>query len=157
MDLTINLQDYKLNIRATAIIIHDNKLLTHKNINSEYYALPGGRVQLGESSEETIKREIFEETGKEIEITGYVSTTENFFKGENAKYHELMFIYRAEFKKEQDKHIISTIKNIEGEVELQYEWIDLNKIEEYDIRPKSIKETLKEENLPIHKINYDMK
>ena len=31
MDLSIDLEDYKLNIRAGAIIIHNNKVLTHKN------------------------------------------------------------------------------------------------------------------------------
>ena len=85
MDITIDVEDYKLNIRAAGIIIHNNKLLTHRNVNSDHYALPGGRVEIGENSEETIKREILEETGKEIEIKGYISTIENFFEMNNQK------------------------------------------------------------------------
>ena len=80
MDLTINVGDYKLNVRAAAIIIHNNKLLVHKNINSNHYAWIGGRVEAGEDSESTVKREIQEEIGKKVEITGYISTIENFFK-----------------------------------------------------------------------------
>ena len=40
---------------------------------------------------------------------------------------------------------------------LQYEWIDLDKIEEYPLLPKAIKDVLKENKFPIHKINNDLK
>ena len=80
MDITINVEDYKLNVRAAGVIIHNGKILVHKNINSDHYALIGGRVEIGENSANTIKREIKEELGKDIEITGYISTIENFFK-----------------------------------------------------------------------------
>lgn len=51
MDITINVEDYVLNVRASGIIIHDNKILLHKNINEDHYALIGGRAAIGESSE----------------------------------------------------------------------------------------------------------
>lgn len=157
MDITIDIDDYRLNIRAAAIIIHNNKVLVHRDVNSTYYALLGGRVKIGENSEDTIKREILEEIGKEIEITGYVSTIENFFKANSSKYHEILFVHMAEFKNEEDKQIKDTIKNIEGKDYLQYEWIDLGKIDEYPLLPQVIKEVLKDKIFPIHKINNDMK
>lgn len=155
MDLTIDIEEYKLNIRAAAIIIHNGKLLVHKDINSDHYALIGGRVKIGENSEDTIKREIKEEMGKEIEIISYISTIENFFEMKSKKYHEIMFVYRADFVKEEDKKIEDTIKNIEGKDYLEYEWIELSQIEKYPLLPKTIKEILKEERFPIHKINID--
>ena len=60
-DLTLNVLDYKLNIRAAGIIIHNGKVLVHKNVNDDYYALVGGRVEIGENSATTLKREIQEE------------------------------------------------------------------------------------------------
>lgn len=155
MDITLDVEDYKLNIRSAAIIIHNNKILLHRNKNSNHYALIGGRMAIGENSETTVRREIIEETGKEIEITGYISTIENFFEMKDSKYHEIMFVHKAEFKKEEDKKITDTIKNVEGKEYLQYEWLDLNKIEEYPIKPKIIKEILKEKVFPVHKINID--
>ena len=92
MDLTIDIKDYKLNIRAACIIKHNNKVLLHKSDDKDHYCLIGGRVELGENSENTIRREIKEELGKEIDIIGYVSTIENFFKFEGSKYHEYMFV-----------------------------------------------------------------
>lgn len=157
MDLTIDIEKYKLNIRSGAVIIHNNKILTHKNINKDHYCLPGGRVEIGENSEETIKREIYEELGKNVEITRYIATIENFFEMENKKYHEIMFVYNVEFRNEEDKKIDYILKNIEGKKGLQYEWIDLNEIDKYNILPKCIKEILKEEKFPIHKINNELK
>lgn len=153
MDITINVEDYKLNVRAAGMIIHNNKVLTHKNIKEDHYALIGGRVQVGEDSETTLKREIMEELGKEIEITEYISTIENFFEHKGEKYHEIMFVHKAEFVNEEDKKIEDTIKNIEGKEYLQYEWLDLGKIDEYPLLPEAIKEVLKNGKFPVHKIN----
>lgn len=157
MDLTIELGDYKLNVRAAGIIIHNGKVLVHRNVNSDHYALIGGRIKIGEDSAETLKREIQEELGKEIEITGYVATIENFFEMKDSKYHEIMFIHKIEFINEEDKKIEYTMKNIEGKDYLQYEWIEIDKIDEYPIVPKKIKEILKENKFPTHQINNDLK
>lgn len=156
MDLTLDVEDYKLNIRAGGVIIHNNKVLTHKNINDEHYCLPGGRIEIGENSEETIKREIQEELGKTIEVIGYVATIENFFEMKGSKYHELYFLHRIEFAEENDKKIEYTMHNIEGKEHLQYEWLDLDKIEEYNILPKCVKNILKEGRFPVHIINDDL-
>ena len=155
MDVTIDVGNYKLNVRAACIIKHNNKILVHKNINEDHYALLGGRVGIGETSEETIKREVQEELGKEIDIIGYMSTIENFFEMKGSKYHEYIFIYKAEFKEEKDKLIEEPLQNMEGKNYLRYEWLDLNKINNYPVLPKVAKEILKEEKYPVHKINID--
>ena len=153
MDITIDIEDYKLNVRAAGIIIHNNKVLLHKNINENHYALIGGRVEIGENSADTVKREIKEELGKDVEITGYISTIENFFEIKNSKYHEIMFVHKIEFTNEEDKNIEYTMKNIEGKDYLKYEWIDLDKIDEYLLMPSIIKDILKENKFQTHKIN----
>lgn len=155
MDITINVDEYKLNARAACIISHNNKILVHKNINSDHYALLGGRVKIGESSEETIKREVLEELGKEVEITGYIATIENFFEMKGFKYHEYMFIYKAEFKEEKDKLIEEILQNMEGKDYLKYKWLDLEHIEDYPLLPRVVNNILKEETYPVHKINRE--
>ena len=157
MDLTIDVEDYKLKERAAGVMIHNGKILVHRNINIDHYALIGGRVEIGENSANTIKREIKEEIGKDIEITGYVATIENFFEMKGSKYHEIMFIHKIEFTDEEDKKIEYTIKNIEGKDYLQYEWIEINKIDDYPLLPIAVKEILKENKFPIHKINDELK
>ena len=157
MDITIDVKDYKLNVRSAGVIIHNGKSLLHRNVNSGHYALIGGRVEIGESSTDTIKREIKEELGKDIKITGYISTIENFFEIKGSKYHEIMFVHKIEFTNEEDQKIEYTMKNIEGKEYLQYEWIDLDIIDEYPLLPKAMKDVLKENRFPVHKINNELK
>lgn len=157
MDITIDVEDYKLNVRAAGVIIHNNKVLVHKNVNSDHYALVGGRIEIGENSADAIKREIKEELGKDIEIISYISTIENFFEMGGSEYHEIMFVYKVEFVNEKDKRIEYTLENIEEKDYLKYEWLELDKIEQYTLCPKAIREVLKENKYPVHKINNDMK
>lgn len=157
MDITLDVKDWKLNCRAGGIIIHNNKVLLHHNINEPYYALLGGRIKIGESSADTVKREIKEETGKDVQITGYVSTIENFFEFRNKKYHEYLFVHQVEFANEVDKKLEETLSNIEGEDELKYEWIDLSKLDEIDIRPAVMRNVLKNRKFPVHLVNTDLK
>ena len=157
MDLTLNVEDYKLNVRAGGVIIHNNKVLTHRNLNDDHYCLPGGRIEIWENSEDTIIREIQEELGKVIEITGYVATIENFFEMKDSKYHELYFVHRIDFKDVEDKKINTTMHNKEGKEYLQYEWLDLNEIDKYNLLPLCLKDILKQKQFPVHVINDDFK
>ena len=155
MDITVNVGEYLLNVRASGVIVHNNKILLHKNVNEDHYALVGGRVAIGESSEDALKREIKEELGKDIEITGYISTIENFFPMKNSKYHEILFVHKFEFKDEDDKKIVETMHNIEGKDYLIYEWVDINELDKYPLRPEVIKDVLIKNKFPVHKINND--
>lgn len=153
-DLTVEVEDYKLNIRVGGIIKHKDCILFHKCKDKPYYALLGGRVEIGENSEEAIKREYYEETGREVEIVKYLATIENFFVEDNQKYHEIDFVYQLEFK--DDKESIENIENKEGQEDLKYVWIPEKEIENTLILPMTIKEVLKENTYPLHKINNEI-
>lgn len=156
MDICIDVgEKHRLNIRAACVIIHQNKMLVHHKLNKPHYCLLGGRVEIGEDSQTTIKREVLEELGKEIEITKELGIIENFFQMDGKQYHEIMFIYFAEFVNEEDKQITHTLQNCEGKSELQYEWLDLDKIEEYAFLPSKIPEMLKQNTYPLHEIQKD--
>lgn len=157
MDISINVEDYKLNVRAAVIIIHKNKILLHKDIRTDMYNLPGGRVEIGEPSEETIKREMMEELGKPIISTGYAGTVENFFEMNGMKYHEIMFIHLGEFENIEDRELVDTLSNIEGKEYLIYKWIDLSELDNYNLLPIVAKEIAKLDKYPIHRLVNELK
>lgn len=56
--------------RAAAIIIHDNSLLLmyREKDGHVYYAFPGGTVESGENPEDTVLREVYEETSLQVNL-----------------------------------------------------------------------------------------
>ncbi len=85
----------KFIIRARAVILHEQKLLVVKHRpEADYYALPGGHMDPGETPQECVKREIMEELGITPELgrllyvhtfrdKGVVDTVEFFFEVTN--------------------------------------------------------------------------
>ena len=63
---------------VTAIVPNDRGelLLVHKTDN-DLWALPGGGMDVGESMAETVVREVKEETGIDVEVTGVVGIYTN--------------------------------------------------------------------------------
>jgi ADP-ribose pyrophosphatase YjhB (NUDIX family) len=58
-------------IRVTGLLIEDRKILLVKQkvSASRSWSLPGGRLEQGETLEEGIVRELFEETGLNVKVT----------------------------------------------------------------------------------------
>ncbi|MEB2301443.1 NUDIX domain-containing protein [Lysinibacillus xylanilyticus] len=93
-DLTVKMNAGKLNIRVGAWIVHDDNLLVSQFPDGTI-SLPGGRVQLRETSIEAIEREIMEETGMQLDNPKLFAVIENFFL-EKEYFHEFLFIYRGQ-------------------------------------------------------------
>lgn len=86
-----------MRISSRAVIVQDNKVLTmfRRKIKDgkvkEYYVIPGGGQDEGESLEETVIRELKEEMNVDIRVLGYLGksiweeTTSNFFHCEIVK------------------------------------------------------------------------
>ena len=70
-----------MRISARAVIVENEKVLTmfrrriKEGISSEYYVIPGGGQDEGETLEETVIRELKEEMNVDIKILGYLGNT----------------------------------------------------------------------------------
>lgn len=81
-DMCVPCDDGILNIRVGAIIIKDGKILMVGNERSNYLYSVGGRIKFGETAEEAVRREVFEETGVKMEIDRLGFVHENYFYGD---------------------------------------------------------------------------
>jgi ADP-ribose pyrophosphatase YjhB (NUDIX family) len=79
--------------RVGALIIKDGKLLAAKSKNYPCYYTVGGVVEINETSEEAVIREVFEETGYKLEIDRLAIIQERFFDVDSQRYHELDLFY----------------------------------------------------------------
>ena len=139
MDINIKLGEYILNCRAVGIIKYNNQILFQKKQNDKYWALPGGKISVGETGEETLKRELEEEIGINCEIEKVHSVIENFFTFDNQKFHQYIFCYTLSVN--EDNYIFKNneFPGIENKG-IIYKWIDINNLE--DVKPDYLKDIL---------------
>lgn len=140
----------RFNYRVAAILEHEGKLLIHKPVGMDYTYIPGGRVQIGESSEDAVKRELREELDISLNIVGVPYVVENFFEYDGEIYHELSFFFKVTT---QDTQNLPK----EGEIRdnVAFFWRDADDIEDLNLKPEFLAAAFKE--MPTttkHIINY---
>jgi ADP-ribose pyrophosphatase YjhB (NUDIX family) len=54
---------WRFNLRAAAIIRNVDRVLLHRLIGDDFWALPGGRVEAGETAQAAVGGEMREEIG----------------------------------------------------------------------------------------------
>jgi mutator protein MutT len=114
---------------AYGIVIKDDAVLLVRQFSTKH-DLPGGGVDLGETPEEAVVREMKEETGLQVVNPTFIGFTSNFFTFSHAAHNTsqcLLFYYVCEFVHGE----IST--DGFGEWEKQYaqiaEWVPLGKLD----------------------------
>lgn len=147
-DVSFQTTDNKrFRLRAAAIFVENNRALFATNEAKDYYYPIGGAVELGESTEQAVIREVLEETGIRARIDRLVFVQENFFirddgtaKGLNC--HEITFFF---LMKPIEKSNLSGHSFISNNTFVEHtEWIPIDKLESYNIYPTYLKRKLKD-------------
>ncbi len=122
---TLKISKEKLIFRpaAYAVIIHENKILMTTVKSNGQLFFPGGGVNLGETTERALKREVHEEVGIEINIQSFLHFHDHFFYYDptDEAFHSLSFYYRCEPK---TFNILNEDK-IEDDEATKPQWYDL--------------------------------
>lgn len=95
MDISFKVNNEKFNYRVCAMIISDNKILAMHDERSPYFYLPGGRVELGETAEHAVVREVQEELCVTTKVIRPLWLNQAFFTEDVDKlnYHELCLYF----------------------------------------------------------------
>ncbi|MBN2015264.1 NUDIX domain-containing protein [Candidatus Dojkabacteria bacterium] len=127
------------NERHAGIVLKDSKILLVFRIKDgyKYYVLPGGHRREDEKKEETVIREIREETGIEV------AEPELMFEFRNYKNKNLDFYYLCKWRAGEEPFLDGeeAIRNSDENF-FEPMWVDLNAISEKNILPKFAKEWL---------------
>lgn len=126
-------------IRAKTVVIIEHELrylftVCHEETTGRTFYIPvGGGINFGEHSSDAACREVFEETGLEIENLVLIDISENVFTYNGVVEHEIVFAYKAEFiNKESYLNTLKGNKNDRGE-EIKLVWASLEEIKDSDI------------------------
>lgn len=113
---------------VVAVIIDDEDrvLLTKRSIPpfQDMWVMPGGKINLGESILDALKREVHEEVGLEVEIEGLVDVFEHLTPGENNDHFVILY-YRC-------RPLYCDIRHNEDEVS-EFAWVHRSGILSYHI------------------------
>ncbi len=135
-----------------AAVVHNGKVLMLKRTKEPfigYWALPGGKIDIGEHPEETAVREIKEETGIDAEVVNVRGVMSEFIRDKKTKEnigHFVMFV--CEMK--------PLHTNMQASEEGELKWFDIEDIKEGNrIVPSDVhifhKIAMGEEGIPVHK------
>jgi ADP-ribose pyrophosphatase YjhB (NUDIX family) len=143
--------DARFVYRVAGVCIHDDHVLIHCfNGDESMWALPGGRVELLEASQGTLRREMREELGLEVTVERLLWVVENFFRWEDGRHaHELGLYYLMALP--SDCPLLDTSRTFERVDEgllIHFRWLPLAELDSVPLQPAFLRTRLR--HLPPH-------
>lgn len=134
-----------------AVVISNGKILLEKRKSEPgkgKWTIPGGLVELGESIEQTVIREVKEETGLDIEKPKLIDVVNYIAKDKKGKikYHFVMIDYFVKLKS------IKKVKALSDAEELR--WVPFDEVEKRDLT-KTFREFFKRNQKKLKKLASD--
>jgi len=116
-------------IGVGAVIVCNGRILLEKRKGEPgkgKWSIPGGLVELGERAEQTVIREVREETNLEVENPELIDVVDSITFDEDGriKYHFVIIDYFVKLKG-------GTVKAADDAAELK--WVPFNEVEKYDL------------------------
>lgn len=121
-------------VRATALILQNRKLLVTQD-KGKYYTI-GGAIQVNESTEDALVREVGEELGVKAQAGPLAFVVENLFEQAGVHYHNIEFHYLVNLLED------APLTMQEDAKPLPCRWLALDDLYTVNLKPAFLKTTL---------------
>lgn len=144
MDISFNQENQKFNYRVCAVIISENRLLAMHDERSPYFYLPGGRVKMGETAEQAVVREIWEELGVTLKIARPLWLNQAFFTEDvdGIRYHELCIYFLIDISNTDLLERGNSFTLTEGKHTHTFEWLAFDSLKDEYFYPIFLKKQI---------------
>lgn len=141
--------------RVAGVAVHEGRVLLHRSEHDDFWALPGGRIEVGETSSQALRREMLEEVGAEVTVGRILWVVENFFQHYpldqvldttiSIDHHEIGLYLEMELP----AHFTSVssfggreLVGTPDEFALEFRWFEQAGLGDFDVRPNTLAELL---------------
>ena len=144
MDITFVSGEGKFNYRVCAVMIAENKILAMHDERSPYYYLPGGRVEMGETAEHAVVREVEEELNVTPKILRPLWLNQGFFTEDvdKTRYHELCLYFLMDISETDLVERGERFTLREGRHVHDFEWLVFDRLEKEYFYPLFLKKAI---------------
>jgi len=155
--ITFEQNGFRFNYRVVGAAFRNDEVLLHRGELDDFWTLPGGRVEIGESSPNGLRREMREELGIDAEIGRLLWVVENFFRYENLSYHEVALYYLLAFPDHSMPMTTnSRFQGLEHDVSIEFQWFKLSELNRLQLYPCFLAQALKSLPAnPVHIVHSD--
>ena len=155
-DCSFQQENERFRYRAAAIILEDGCALFAGNGLEDYFYSIGGAVHMGETAEDAVRREVYEETGVEYEIDRLAVIHENFFCEKSGPLkgldqHEVAFYFLMKPRGTKELHSNSYTQGVKETMH----WLPIEALDQYKAFPTFLKDYLSVEHQGIEHIVTD--
>lgn len=135
----------RFNVRTVAVFVRDGRVLLHRDDEWTIWALPGGRLELGESSDVALRREVEEELGTAVASARLLWVCEDFFEHLGKCWHEIGFYYLVEPRTPEALPPLDreTLRQDEQGFELTFRWFPFDELAAIELNPVFLRTRLR--------------
>ena len=150
--------DTRFQVRIAAVCLHDGHVLLQGSSDHDRWILPGGRGELLEPTNESVRREMREEFGVEVEVGRLLWIVENFFTYGGIGTHQLGLIFETHLSPDCD--LLDTTREFAGydsDVPFIARWFPLASLPDIWLLPSFLREELQSlPETPQHVVHTDL-
>lgn len=116
---------------ARAVVLRDGHVLLAHQKGAENTFLPGGHIEFGEGAAASLIREIREELGFTVKVTGYLGAVEAEWEDDAGQHYEINHVFSVD-----GVDLDVSVDPPSREEHLEFIWSPLDELEKRNLLPR---------------------